>query len=633
MIIDLSKDKSLLNILSKVELDEETTKLVERKSSASIIKLSLERNLNPSNIIKYRRYIIKATADEKKKQRAEENRAKELELDADLLEEDEAQSEEEVSDSGEARPSNLEAAAQGNLSRDADNAKKAYKQLSKVNTAINSLESIANLVKVTTKKVETPNGNKTVMQVIGGRKHYQHVAGNSRKSNELLSILRLLKDEPNYLLSRYANELVNGEFQGRDFSSGQEPTENEDKDINVKALQDRYNKLLSLEFSVDGTDEKISLIKVIQLQHMQLFKRESKKSINRPKRKKESEGILRYLKGSGPKVHNAYEKELKHLKNIMGSLTKIRVSIESLEETEKELEETLKNTDDLIAAKMKRLVSSLKTIMTTSEFKHKENDKVISSKAYNKLSLREQSGYSSTLSEEVINEKTASIKDLQNNPKKYINEAKVELEKELEEERAKLEAARYSFETFIKVKPHLTAFKAIVNLFSEQEPIDVVKVKITEAAGFLIKIKRLIVKVDVLSSKVEAGFHDAFKGLINNSDVKLTLESDGVDWGGLTSVDSTDMDFLDDAGKKMENLITGFESTINSLNHMIKGADSEPISEEEQQLLDEAGKITEAARQEKVKEMRAPKRKQTLAEIEATIEATPDYDHGEYGED
>ena len=592
MIIELSKDKSLLNILSKAELDEETTKLVEGNASASIIKRSLERNLNSSNIIKYRRYIAKASDEVT-------DIAERVHLDS---EEEDAEVPAEIDDTETAAGrTTREAAEQGNLSRAVDDAKRAYKELSKVDNAINSLESMGNLIKVTTNKI---SDTKTGMQVAGGRKHYQHIAANRRKSDELLSMLRVLKREPDYLLDTYAKELVDGEFQGRDFSSDDIPTENEDKDINVKTLQDRYNKLLSLEYSVDGGGEKVSFIRAVELQHMQLFKRESKKSQNKPKRKKETQGILRYLKGSSPKIHNAYESELEHLKEITGSLGTITVNIESLQEKEVELEEMLKNTDDLIAAKMKNLVYSLKTIMTISEFKHKENNEVISSKAYDRLSLSEQSEYSSTLGEKAINEKTAAIRDLQDNPKKYIDEAREELEQELEEEQAKLEAALYQLEVFNKVKPHILAFKKIANLFTEKEPIDVVKVKLTEAAGFIIKIKRLIIKIDRLSAKMEEDSSKTFTALLNSPNVKLTLGADGVDWGGLPSFDNTDMDSLEGAADKMEALITGFESTLNRINHMIKGADSKPISEEEQQVLDEDGEITEAARKEKVQLMR-----------------------------
>ena len=64
MIFDLSKDKSLLNLLSKVDLDEETIGLVNSKASTSSIIKSLESNITSSNLIQYRKYILKAKEEE-----------------------------------------------------------------------------------------------------------------------------------------------------------------------------------------------------------------------------------------------------------------------------------------------------------------------------------------------------------------------------------------------------------------------------------------------------------------------------------------------------------------------------------------------------------------------------------------
>ena len=64
MIFDLSKDKSLLNLLSKVDLDEETGNLVDSRASISSIRKSLESNITSSNLIQYRKYILKAKEEE-----------------------------------------------------------------------------------------------------------------------------------------------------------------------------------------------------------------------------------------------------------------------------------------------------------------------------------------------------------------------------------------------------------------------------------------------------------------------------------------------------------------------------------------------------------------------------------------
>ena len=64
MFFELSKDKSLLYVLSKVELDDETRELVTAKASAGEIKKSLIKNINPSNMFQYRKYIAIAKKED-----------------------------------------------------------------------------------------------------------------------------------------------------------------------------------------------------------------------------------------------------------------------------------------------------------------------------------------------------------------------------------------------------------------------------------------------------------------------------------------------------------------------------------------------------------------------------------------
>ena len=76
-MFNLSKDQSLRSLLSKVELDEETSLLVKQDASPTEIKNSLLKNINSSNIVKYRRYIKKAE-DEEFRYIEEEEDSKEL---------------------------------------------------------------------------------------------------------------------------------------------------------------------------------------------------------------------------------------------------------------------------------------------------------------------------------------------------------------------------------------------------------------------------------------------------------------------------------------------------------------------------------------------------------------------------
>ena len=64
MIIELSKDKSLKNILLKANIDNNTKSLVKANAHISDIKKSLIENVNPSNMVQYRKYIAKAEDEE-----------------------------------------------------------------------------------------------------------------------------------------------------------------------------------------------------------------------------------------------------------------------------------------------------------------------------------------------------------------------------------------------------------------------------------------------------------------------------------------------------------------------------------------------------------------------------------------
>ena len=68
MFIELLKNKSLKNVLLKADLDNETKELVESDSNITLIKESLIKNINPKNMISYRKYIRKAEEEEEEEE-------------------------------------------------------------------------------------------------------------------------------------------------------------------------------------------------------------------------------------------------------------------------------------------------------------------------------------------------------------------------------------------------------------------------------------------------------------------------------------------------------------------------------------------------------------------------------------
>jgi hypothetical protein len=72
MFSELSKDKSLLSILAKADLDTETKILVKENATPFAIKESLVKNMDSSNLVQYRRYIEKAQEEIRKATKEEE---------------------------------------------------------------------------------------------------------------------------------------------------------------------------------------------------------------------------------------------------------------------------------------------------------------------------------------------------------------------------------------------------------------------------------------------------------------------------------------------------------------------------------------------------------------------------------
>ena len=137
MIIELSKDKSLHNILSKVDLDKETKELVDTKASPLEIKKSLERNLNSTNLVQYRKYILKAEEEEDLGGKT-----------VGFEESDYADSGKDVVDSSLDEEQRIESAEREDLRSQSQAHKKAYKDLSSLISKTDAMEDISQTASV-----------------------------------------------------------------------------------------------------------------------------------------------------------------------------------------------------------------------------------------------------------------------------------------------------------------------------------------------------------------------------------------------------------------------------------------------------------------------------------------------------
>lgn len=576
MIFELSKDKSLLYVLSKVELDEETTGLVKVKAPISDIKKSLENNITSSNLIQYRKYILKATEEEKE---AEKDR---------LLSEEEDY---KITDDSSRREARV---VSGEIESKAGEEKRredAYKYLSVLQNQVNDLEDISKTARVTPDKT-----------VIGAGKIYRRFGNKKGTSDKLLRILNSLKDNNNILIELYSDVLSkNGVLFRPD----------KDNDIDVKKLQDRINKLLNSSFPITDSNETMLFYEVILKLHSQKHGYEPRATRDDPKRGRELRNAMARLQGKNPKIDNEYDRANKTYKTMIAEIQSIKNEKDRIVDRIQELEEVEKNTDKIIENKLRKLVIGLKAVLSYSDSTppEKKPDPEVSAKVAARKEAYEskyseglkfptfpddsrgaQRGSksiqvvgSSALSPEFIKEKTQAIKDIQDNPEKYLEEGRQELGEDIEVEKVKLEKLVKDLEVFDRLKEPLSEYNKILRRYlsskkdllaqESRKPIYIIKEKLTESIGLIIKMRRKVKKIVRLSSgasdSIEQGLADT---LLGSEDAKLTIEADGLNFFGLPTIDTNKMTSIDDLTDEYEQLVEELQEIVNEINHMIDGS-------------------------------------------------------------
>lgn len=540
MIFELSKDKSLLYVLSKVELDEETKALVNEKASPSEIKKSLVKNLNPSNMIQYRRYIKKADEQteiaETFNAESEEEGAKERTTDKEVRE-------------------RLESAAYGEMVNTQSKEKDAYKELSVIFSQLEGLRKISE-----TARVNKDNNKLTILSAMKG---YNSLGTTQASSEKLLDLVRLMKKEPNYLTNRHSSiladikgdKILSGKTFNKDKDTGKvvASSDNSKKDINVSELENNLNAIIGLEFNIIGSEgEKIPFPKVLERLHVQRWKREPANLRDRPKRKKELQGIQYRLKGKSPKAEREYKRITKKLSKLSTQLNKIRLNKTSIDERIEEMEGLKEEWYPVLKKKLDKLNSALRTLLSQGK----------------------------NLTPEDIKEKTAQIRELQDNPKKYLDEAKEEYLKDIETEKAKLERFVIDLEAADRVKEPLKEFRTINNMFNENDPIDAVKKLLTKGMNICSKIQFKARGIAIISATADDKISEGLTAYImDNPEVAGALFDDDMEIEGLATIDIQTMRKVDTLAAQIDVQSQELQEVVNQLNQMIQG--EKPAGDEE----------------------------------------------------
>ena len=346
MIIELSKDKSLKNILLKANIDNNTKSLVKANAHISDIKKSLIENVNPSNMVQYRKYIAKAEDEEE-----EENKKKEEEKDRETR-----QRMAEVSLTGKVGTTEdaskiTDAERLGDTTAEETAKVTKPKGLKTAKTEINKYRQMQTAVKTLSEQVKVKRDeNENSGNRVTGTGAYRIFT--KQKSNEYINIIRQLKRNSNYFKDKH-KKLLNTEGL---FEVGSQ-------DIDLAELG---------RTMLNTSQKKIRTEEGKEREFIEVFKDIHENTHGYSPAGRGSKDAVRtdvtrmLLFARGEKLDTReYENAIKKLNRINKEFEKLEKHIDKISEhtdTLKEIEES--DAEKLVDMKIKQLTSAIETIRT-----------------------------------------------------------------------------------------------------------------------------------------------------------------------------------------------------------------------------------------------------------------------------
>jgi len=533
MFFELAKDKSLLNVLRKAKLDDNTSMLVKEMADVSSIKASLIENMNPQNMIAYRKYITiaKQEEDEAGSARASEEEGYTAPVDS---AEEQAQIDARIAENryGEEFSRSVEEES-------------AYKILSNLNFQADILMEIASEARVS--RVEGKLVVRGIMQ------SYSRLGSTSTNSSNLLGFLTMLKRNNNFLEDEYGKFLVDGVLSGKMYKYTKKGREEVSKgpDINVLNLQGLLNDIVETEFEVDG--EKIDFLEVFRTIHKQRWKREPRSLVPRTKVKDERLRMLQRAKKTTADVgvNREYERALRRINATQEYTSRIMNTKVFIEEKIEMIKETIENPDKLVARQVRKLNAALRRVIASSGKKRDVKD-----------------NYAKRVGS--IKQISSMLRDIDKNKEKHIEDAKKELIKELKAEERKLERLQVDLDTFDRLKPTLKNFRTILNIFRQGDPLPEIKEQLTKGANISFDLSRYAKQMEKVASKakgeVEQGLMDYFE---NNPDAKMILEADGGYFEGAPTIDAVSSAKFEELSLKYQEKAEELQEVVNFIESKI----------------------------------------------------------------
>ncbi len=530
MYYKLAKDKSLMNVLRKANLDEETSSLVNEGANISLIKASLLNNLTSQNMIEYRRYItIAKNEEEEEERRADEQQSLE-EGESDLT------TEEEVYSSEAERESRLEEEAYGSRINRQSEEKDAYKALSELDYQKDVLLDIAEKANVQVVEKQVREKTRKVTVVRGAMKDYLKLGATAAKSSKLLTLLTLIKKDPDYLNNKYGKLLVDGILTGKKYNINRTQSEEErtGKDIDVNRIDRTLKGILDLTFEVEGK-EPIDFLKVFELLHTQKYGRKPRNLVDRRRVKRERLKMMERAKKKDVNlgVNVQYERALRKIENVETNNRQVMATKVFLENKIKQLEELLKDKDKIVGRKIQKLNSSLKRVIASGRVKD-------------------------------IQALTNTFKDITENKDKYLSEATQELEREIAQERRKIERLMTDLDVFDQDE-NIKELKKFLGMFRELEPSTPVKKKLTKGINLLSYLRRYSNQMAKITRESEGEITQGFtEFMMENPDIRVV---DGF-FEGFPTLNAAKMTEFEEASEKYQEKTNVLGSIIEELKSL-----------------------------------------------------------------
>lgn len=423
MIFNLSKDKSLAGMLKRVELDGETKELVNQGASATLIKMSLVKNMNSSNVVQYRRYIQKAEeeeTEEERKERLEAEREAAREARSRGTEEQEREEGARLADveeavSGKDRGSSVSEIAEQEERRLAelrgdkkvlqaeDKQKKLtlsakYKKNKEAKKKIEQIQGFSAALKKITDNLDMKSGKS-----IRTREFEQFVGPNKERgikiANELISLVSELEKDKEALI-KYLNSFDGGFSVLRTFDVYEGKNEKGETKLKEK-LKSQFVPMLKKKGTYEYTTDKNSIIDIPALQNELLsyikeypneggkplslsevlgemfslkFKRKAARFIDKNQQKTVMDALMGYSKGKDIKLELGFKKATKNINKIKAFIRSFKNIERNLKERLEDLNEMKEDTSILLERKQKEIINSFKLYLKVKPSSGKNSD-------------------------------------------------------------------------------------------------------------------------------------------------------------------------------------------------------------------------------------------------------------------